>query len=121
MKLVDEIKAALEPEVRTSSDANEYFEAVFMVKDLEKLNTILEKEFGKPLKPPAKNVKFTKEVQNVVDLIGGLRREQSFYAKNETESKYFYAALWPWQSDPSKITLKMGLYDINKLTEKKDG
>lgn len=121
MKIVDEIKAALELEVRASSCADEYFEAVFMAEDTAKLSAILEKEFGKPLKPPLKNVRFTKEAQKVADLIGGLRREQSFYLKNETENRYFYAALWPWQSNPSKITLKIGIHDMNKFTEKEDG
>ncbi len=110
MKLVDEIKAALELEARTSSDAGDYFEAVFMAKDMARLSAILEKEFGKPLKPPLENVSFTKEARKIVDSIGGLRREQTFYLKSETENRYFYAALWPWESDPSKITLKMGIY-----------
>ncbi len=115
MKLVDEIKAALELEVRTTAGAHDYFEAVFMTKDLPKLTGILEKGLGQPLKSPGKDVKFTKEIQKIVDLIGGLRREQSFYAKNEAEGKYLYAALWPWQSNPSRITLKVGVYDIEKL------
>jgi len=115
MKLVDEIKTALELEVRASSDGHDYFEAVFMTKDLAKLTGILEKSLGQPLKPSGKDVKFTKEIRKIVDLIGGLRREQFFYAKSETENKYLYAALWPWQSDPARITLKIGIYDIDKL------
>lgn len=121
MKLADEIKSALDLEVRVSPDAHEYFEAVFMANDLVKLKTILEKEFGAVLKPPAKSIRFAKETQKVVDMIGGLRREQTFYVKKEGAGRYFYAALWPWQSNPSRITLKMGVCDINKLTEKEDG
>jgi hypothetical protein len=115
MKLVDEITGALNLEVRASSDARDYFEAVFMSKDLEKLTAILEKSLDEPLKPPGKDVKFTKDIQKIVDFIGGLRREQSFYAKNDAGNKYFYAALWPWQSDPARITLKVGVYDIEGI------
>ena len=115
MKLVDEIKTALELEVRVSSGTHDYFEAVVMTKDLPKLTDILEKGLGQPLKPSGRDVRFTKEMQKIVDLIGGLRREQSFYAKNEREAEYLYAALWPWQSNPARITLKVGIFDINKL------
>lgn len=108
MKLVDEIKEALELEVRKSSDADGYFEAVFQSKDLDTLSTIVKNTAGEPLKPPAKRVKFAKHVQEVVDLIGGVRREQSFYLKEEANGEYIYVALWPWESDLSKITLKIG-------------
>lgn len=60
MRLVDEIKGALDLEVRASSDGHEYFEAVFISKDLAKLTAILEKSLGEPLKPPGKDVKFAK-------------------------------------------------------------
>ena len=55
-----------------------------------------------------------KKIQKIVDLIGGLRREQSFYVKDEGADKYMYVALWPWQSNPSKTTIKIGIYDVNK-------
>lgn len=118
MKVVDEIKGALELEIRASSDANEYFEAVLMAKDLAKLASILKENLGEPLKPSGKEVKFDKGIQKIADLIGGLRREQSFYIKSESGNKYIYAALWPWQSNPSRITLKIGVYDMDELTGK---
>lgn len=114
MEIIDKIKAALDLEIRTSSDAHEYFEAVLMSKDLPKLSSILKEDLGEPLKPANKDVRFAKDIQKIVDLIGGLRREQSFYLKSESD-KYIYAALWPWHSNPSRITLKIGIYDIKKL------
>lgn len=114
MKIVDEIKAAAALEIRTLSGDNEYFEAVFMSKDIIKLTSILKENMGDSLKPAGKNVKFDKKIQKIVDIIGGLRREQSFYVKAEGADKYMYAALWPWQSNLSKITLKIGMYDMSK-------
>ena len=115
MKLVDEIREALELEVRVYSDADSYFEAVFQSKDLDTLASILRNNVGEPLKPPGRNVKFPGHIQKLVDLVGGIRHEQSFYLKEETNGEYMYAALWPWQSDPSKITLKIGRGKFSSL------
>lgn len=117
MKIVDDIKGAMDLEIRTPSDSKEYFEAVFMSKDIVKLTSILKEGMGDPLKPAGKNVRFDRNIQKIVDLIGGLRREQSFYVKDEGAGRYMYVALWPWQSNPSRITLKTGVYDMNKLAE----
>ncbi len=114
MKIVDDIKSAVNLEIRTSSDAHEYFEAVFMSKDTVKMASVLKENIGDPVKPAGKDVRFDKKMQKIVDLIGGLRREQSFYVEDEGADKYMYVALWPWQSNPSKTTLKIGICDMNK-------
>ena len=114
MELVNEIKIAMELEVRTAPDSDMFFEAVFQAKDLEKLLPLLQKHMGKPLKPPGKNVRLPMDTAKIVDLMSGLRREQSFYMKKEEGGKYACAALWPWQSDPSKITLKIRTGDLDR-------
>ena len=114
MKLIDDIKESLKLEVRISSDAHEYFEAVFQTEDLNVLLGLVKDAVGEPLKPPGKEVKFPKHIQKLVDLIGGIRRAQSFYLK-EANGKYVYVALWPWQSDPSRITLKIGRGNFSSL------
>lgn len=108
MKLIDDIKGAMELEVRTTSDAHEYFEAVFEAKDLDALSSLVKNTLGEPLKPPGKDMRLPRKVQELLDQMGGIRREQSFYLKEEETGEYVYVALWPWQSDPSKITLKLG-------------
>lgn len=107
MGLIEEIKEAISLEVRVSPDVDLHFEAVFQSQDLDKLLSLLRKDMGEPLKPPGKNVRLPRDVQKIVNIMGGLRREQSFYMKKEAEDRYTYVALWPWESDPSKITLKI--------------
>ncbi len=114
MKIVDEIKKSVTMEIRPSPDPHEYFEAIVMSEDMVTLTAILEKNLGEPLKPAGRDVRFAADVQKIVDLIGGLRREQSFYLKNENNGKFIYAALWPWQSDSSRVTLKIGVYGVNE-------
>jgi len=109
MKFIDDIRKAIELEVRESSDPAEYFEAVFWSKDLDTLSLLLRDTIGEPLKPPGKKVKIPKHINSIVNLIGGIRPEQSFYIKEEANGEYTYVVLWPWQSDPSRITLKIGI------------
>ena len=53
--------------------------------------------------------------QRIVDIMGGIRVEQSFYLKKESDTEYLCASLWPWHSDPSKITLKIRKGDFNDV------
>lgn len=108
MNLIEEIKKTLTMEIRTSSKEKEYLEAVVNRRDLGSLQSVLEKYLGTPAKEPGKEVKLPKEIQKRVDAMGGLRIEQSFFYKKEG-SKVAFAALWPWESNPEKITLKSGL------------
>jgi hypothetical protein len=107
MKLIQEIKENLRMEVRPNSKGTEYLEAVIDKNDIESLLMILTKHFGPAAKEPGKNAKFSTEIQEFVDGLGGVRIEQSFFYKRDG-SKVVYAVLWPWQSNPNKITLKSG-------------
>lgn len=107
MKMIDEIKADVRMEVRPDSKGKEYLEAVVDKDDIEPLLIILTKHVGPAAKEPGKNAKFPTEIQELVDALGGIRIEQSFFYKRDGR-KVVYAALWPWQSNPNKITLKSG-------------
>jgi hypothetical protein len=108
MNLIEAIKQTVRMEIRRNSDGLKYLEAVIERKDLEELHTLLSKHLGAPAKESGKEGKFPKEIQNLVDSLGGLRIEQSFFYRKDG-NQLFYAALWPWQSDPDKITLKSGV------------
>ncbi len=108
MGLVEEIKNALELEVRPSEEPDKYFEAVFESKDLDKLLDLVRKQIGESVKSPGRYATFPKNVGELVNSMGGLRIEQSFYFKQEPNGEYIYVALWPWQTNPSKTTLKIG-------------
>ncbi len=107
MNLIKEIKGALSMEIRPNSQGTEYLEAVINTKDLELLHSLLRKYLGSAAKESGKEANLKKEIQILVDSLGGLRNEQSFFYR-EDGSQLFYAAIWPWKSDPTKITLKSG-------------
>ena len=108
MYLIEEIKKSVKMEVRPSTQGKDYLEAVVNRKDLQSLQSILTKYLGPAAKGPGKEATLPKEIQGTVDALGGLRIDQSFFYKREGSTLTF-AALWPWESNPEKITLKAGL------------
>ncbi|HUL23448.1 MAG TPA: hypothetical protein VLZ10_18480 [Thermodesulfobacteriota bacterium] len=108
MNMIEEIKRSLWIETRPSSRGSEYLEGVINKKDLELLNSLLEKYLGPVVKEPGREAYLPKEVQKIVDALGGLRNEQSFFYRQE-DNTVMYACIWPWASNPDKITLKCGV------------
>jgi len=107
MNLIEEMKASVRMEIRPNSQGTEYLEAVVDRNELESLQMILTKHLGPAAKGPGEKTNLPKEIQGLVDGLGGLRIGQSFFYKRVGDT-VFYAVLWPWQSNPKKITLKTG-------------
>ncbi|MGZ3569384.1 MAG: hypothetical protein ACXU9W_11415 [Thermodesulfobacteriota bacterium] len=107
MNLIEEIKEALSMEIRPNSQGSEYLEAVINTKDMELLHSLLRKYLGSAAKEYGEEANLPKEIQILADSLGGLRNEQSFYYREEGH-QVIYAAIWPWRSDPTKLTLKSG-------------
>jgi len=108
MSLIEEIKQALNMEIRANSQGLEYLEAVLDKKELGLLNSLLEKHIGPAAKESGKEANLPKEIKELVESLGGLRKEQSFFYRQDGDH-VIYAALWPWGSNPNKITLKSGV------------
>jgi hypothetical protein len=114
MNVIKEIKDRIGMEIRPNSQAQVYLEAVVNMGDLERLNSLLSKHFGPPAKESGKETNLPEAIQNIVDSLGGLRNEQSFFYRQEGHQVY-YAAIWPWQSNPNKVTLKSGVSELGLL------
>jgi len=112
MNMIDEIKEALSMEIRPNSQGSEYLEAVIDTKDVELLNSLLKRYLGPAAKERGKEANLPREIEEFVDSMGGLRKGQSFFYRQEGH-QVIYAALWPWESDPTKITLKSGVGELS--------
>jgi hypothetical protein len=112
MNMIDEIKKTLEMEIRPNSQGSEYLEAVIDTKDIELLNSLLKRYLGSAAKDHEKEANLPKEIEEFVDSMGGLRKGQSFFYRQEGH-QVIYAALWPWESDPTKMTLKSGVSELS--------
>jgi hypothetical protein len=108
MNLITEIKKTVRMEIRATSHGTEYLEAVITLEDLEVLHSLLRKHLGPATKESGKEVSFPQGIRELIDSLGGLRVEQSFFYKQDGK-QVTYAAIWPWQSDPNRVTLKTGV------------
>jgi len=117
MNLVEEIEKTLKMEIRLTTEGGKYLEAVITLQDLDVLNSLLKEHLGPPTKVSGREGYFPTKIQELVDSLGGLRIEQSFFYKQDG-SQVAYAAIWPWESDPNRITLKSG---VSEVVEKTDG
>jgi hypothetical protein len=110
--MIDEIRETFKMEIRPNSRGSDYLEAVMDTKDIELLNSLLKRYLGPAAKERGKEANLPKEIEELVDSLGGLRREQSFFYRQEGH-QVVYAALWPWESDPTKVTLKSGVSELS--------
>ena len=108
LNLIEELQKTLEMEIRPTSRGTEYLEAVISAKDLEALHSLLRKHLGPATKESGKEGSLPQSVRKLVDSLGGLRIEQSFFCKQDGK-QVTYAAIWPWKSDPNRVTLKFGV------------
>ena len=108
MNMIAELRENLTMEIRPNSRGLEYLEAVIGRNDLESLKSILTRHLGPAAKEPGMDANLPKKIQSLVDSMGGLRGEQSFFYMQE-DNRVVYAALWPWESNLDKITLKAGV------------
>jgi hypothetical protein len=115
MNLIEEIRKTVKMEIRATSHGTEYLEAVIRLEDLEVLRSLLRKHLGPATKESGKEVSFPQTIRGLVDSLGGLRIDQSFFYKQEG-GQVTYAAIWPWQSDPNRITLKSGVSKMGSTT-----
>lgn len=111
MNLIEEMKKTFRMEIRPTSQGAEYLEAVISVEDFGVLHSLLRKHLGPAAKESGKEASFPKKIQELIDSLGGLRIEQFFFYK-QVGRQVIYAALWPWQSNPNKMTLKSGVIEM---------
>ena len=111
--LIEELKKAVRfTELRKAPTTGEYLEAVFLREDLVRCCELLSTVFGPPIKEFGRPPTFTQETQKTVDVVGGIRANQCLYLAQKGARDVGYAALWPWESDPARLTLKVGTWQV---------
>jgi hypothetical protein len=108
VRMIEEIRNSLRIDIRASSQGFEYLDAVIQRSDLQLLNSLLMKHLGPAAREPGTEGALPTGIQRLLDSMGGLRSDQSFYCKQGKDGSVVFALLWPWASNPEKITLKAG-------------
>ena len=109
MTLFEEIKKTVPMEIRV--DSKDYLEVVVDRQGLDLLLPVLTKYFGAAAKGPGEKATFPPPIVKLVASLGSLRLEQSFYYKEE-KNRVVFTALWPWGSNPDRVTVKSGVSDL---------
>ena len=107
--LIGAVKSGVALEVRANVSTPAYLEAVLTRDHLPQCEAALRAALGEPAKPFGGKSALAPDVRELVDRIGGVRPNQCVFLAAADGGGTVYAALWPWQSDASRITLKLGL------------
>lgn len=74
---------------------------------IDKLEALLSKFFGPPVKPSGKPLPRKLRKDSVVKYLGGIQKDQSLFIIS-LKTGQFYGALWPWRRNKSKIEIHLG-------------
>lgn len=84
-------------------DGDNFFEAVLIKDELQRLNRRLKSFLGEPLYPSKSRLPL--KVRRQINAFGGIMPGQTLYYKAEADA-VFFAMLWPW-NDGLRTTLKI--------------
>ena len=99
-------------ELRSAAASGEYLEGVLFRPTLQRCYAILSEALGPPAKEFSQAAVFEPSIQMIIHALGGIQFEQClFLTPFPAEHCFVYAALWPWASDASRVTLKVGIYE----------
>lgn len=110
--LVESLRKAVPMLIRSAPSTDDYLEGVLSRQDLQGCYALLCDALGPPIKEFGKAAKFGSDTQRIVERIGGIRIDQCLFLKQEAGGQTIYASLWPWASDPTRITLKTGVVEL---------
>lgn len=107
--LVETLRTKVPMLVRSAPSTGEYLEGVLSRNDLQQCYALLTETFGGPVKEFGRAAKFEPAIQQAIHRFGGIWVDQCLFLKQGEAGQMAYAALWPWASDPGRLTLKVGL------------
>ena len=110
--IIAKLNAEVAMEVRSAPDSGTAMEAVVTRPNLARCFAVLSEALGPPAKEFGTAAAFDKPTQRFVDGIGGIRKDQSLFLKVGDNQQVGYVALWPWASDATRITVKIGIGKI---------
>ncbi|MBI4341028.1 MAG: hypothetical protein HY598_01955 [Candidatus Omnitrophica bacterium] len=102
------LKAAVPLEMRPVSNAA-YLEATLSRQQLPRCRELLQQHFGAPVKEFGRPALWMGWRRRFVKRLGGIRFNQCLFLDAQEDHSAVYATLWPWSSDPKRITLKVGV------------
>ena len=110
--LIKELKTFFAPETIYFNPEGPFikFRMVVTAEKLAPLTVLLDKFFKAPFKPAGE--KPARELANleIIQSLNGIRKEQTLYLYTSESAMTYFAAIWPWQSDPDQASLFSGIF-----------
>lgn len=75
---------------------------------LPEIESLLAEVVGLPYKPRGQTAILKNFFDAFVKRVGGIRRSQSLYRREFDGEVSVYVALWPWESKPERVSLRIG-------------
>ena len=84
---------------------------------IAKITPLVENYFGKPYKAAGEGAFFKNLFDGFVKQVGGIRKDQTLYRLDLSDTAKLYCAFWPWGSNPIKTTVRIGLFSTDEEEE----
>jgi hypothetical protein len=117
-EMIKELKTFFAPENMYFNQDLQFVKTRMVVTEekLVPLLAILDKFYKAPFKPAGEKPAREMGDLEVIQALNGIRREQTLYLNTNDPEYVYFAAIWPWQSDPSQASLFLGLHFGGLLT-----
>lgn len=117
-KMIKELKVFFTPENIYFNQDLQFVKTRMVVTEekLLPLLVLLDKFFKAPFKPAGEKPAREMGDLEIIQALNGVRKEQTLYLNTSEPEFVYFAAIWPWQSDPSQASLFLGLHFGGLLT-----
>lgn len=81
---------------------------------VEELGRLVAELLGPPFKPAGESARWKNWFDPFVKSVGGIETQQTLYRKDLEGPFALYGAFWPWASEPTRCSLRVGLSCLDK-------
>ncbi len=117
-EMVKELKGFFAPEIIYFNQDLQFVKTRMVVtaEKMPPLLAILDKFYKAPFKPAGEKPAREMGDLEVIQALNGIRKDQTLYLNTNNPEYVYFAAIWPWQSDPTQASLFLGLHFGGLLT-----
>lgn len=108
-RLVADLKAKGPLELKPDRQNPLLYTTVVGAQRIYELKVLVSSMLGQPYKPSGESAMWKNWFDPFVKSVGGIEKQQTLYRRGLDEPFALYAAFWPWASDNTRCSLRIGL------------
>jgi len=106
--LIEELRGQFGVKANPESCGPLLFVGIAESDDVQKFHAHVERRFGHAYKPAGSTAFLKNLADPLVRKLGGIRKEQTLFAKDLGKDVTAYCMFWPWGSNPKKVSVRVG-------------